>query len=314
MSLEKGSRPVLVLGTEDHEMNGIERLWQRAGLPYVYAVGNEGKRVTYAEANGAPGVSDPALIERCGGGIITVECCVPDLASSCVDEFDHHRPGHKGYNGAPSEAWYLSSFGQAVESSYFKHTVSPLVTPSDRVIGALDDNPRAVFQDLVPGANPKLASDVLLEGIGVMHGLNLASMRTRYDNGSAAFESLHAMKGWDGKVVDARSIGASLEEYNALNRLLYLAHAYHSGVGVLTHCVEGKPKLTVNGADEKGVANFIEFAQPLIRNGEATGLYANDRRGFAGIYIDPESDYAYRFGLKVPDSSDYNQLVTTNAN
>lgn len=312
MSLEKGSHPVLVLGTEDHEMNGIERLWRKAGLPYVYAVGDEGKRVTYAEAYESPAVSDPDLVKRCGNGIITVECCVPDLASSCVDELDHHRPGNKGYDGAPSEAWYLSSFGQAVESKYFRQAVSSLVTPSDRIIGALDDNPRAVFQDLVPEANPKLASDVLLEGIGVMHGLNLACMRTLYENGSATFESLPAMKDWDSKVVDARSIGASLEEHKALNRLLSLAHAYRTGKGVLTHCIEGKPKLTLNGADENGVASFRDLAQQLIRNGEATGLYTNDRRGFGGIYIEPESDYAHRYGLNVADSTNYNQLVTTN--
>lgn len=131
---DSNTSPLLfVLGASDPEMSAIETLIREAGALAIYAVDDDGQRVTPRSAYSAARTSDDAALHRaCTGQLVyTVECgpgpnaswawlrtgLVPgrETESDCsalVLRIDHHRPGDPGY-GQPS-ANYLcaSSIGQ----------------------------------------------------------------------------------------------------------------------------------------------------------------------------------------------------------
>lgn len=324
MSCEYSQGPTLVLGTYDHEMAAIEKMCLLTRTPFVRAVGSDGNHAPYREAYRASGVSNLELVERLGGTIIPVECCIPGLVDRYVDRFDHHRPGDRGFYGDPSQAWELSSFGQFANSEHFRSTVQPLLREEDRAVGAIDDNPRATLQGLVPHVSPVVAFKVLLQGIAADHNRSIDCVSSEFRRGETEFQQLPTMPDWSGRVRDARNAAGPIPLYNGFDRLLYLAHAYKAGDGVLTHCVErSEPepdanadiaavtnlKVTVNGAAPESVADFAVWAGELIDSGEAHGLYLNERRGFGGFYVNPGSDYAARHALNRPHRAHYNLRV-----
>jgi len=98
-----------VLGSPDPEMQAIEQLLVDAGVPYEYAIGMDGRRVTPGTAYRAVGLGGG----RSTGTMILVECGGDEnFAGGRVIHVDHHHPGDPGYGRGPEEAIAASSIGQ----------------------------------------------------------------------------------------------------------------------------------------------------------------------------------------------------------
>lgn len=311
MSFKRGHGSVFVLGTHDAEMAAIEQLFVAACIPYAYAHDEDGSRTAYQDAYRASTVSNPLLVES-AESIIPIECCIPTYKSHYAGRIDHHRPKDPGYEGDPSDAWLLSSLGQVANHPLLSTRIEPHLKPYHYAIGAIDDNPRAVFNDLVPEVRPNAAFAVLIDGIAKEHGISFETAYRKYKAGLSCFNALPMMPMWDSEVRDARTSGIRIPIYNSQERLFQFARAYRAGVGIMTHCVDkpgGLAKVTVNNADELGVNNFIDWAEQMVLAGELRGTYGQARRGYAGAYINPKSDYALQYGLYLNGSKAYNHLV-----
>lgn len=100
-----------VLGAPDPEMEAIERLLVSVGVPYEYAYGMNGRRVTRATAYWAVGLGGG----RSTGAMVLVECGGDeDFAGARGVRVDHHHPGDPGYGRGPEEAVAASSIGQVI--------------------------------------------------------------------------------------------------------------------------------------------------------------------------------------------------------
>ena len=314
MSCEFGQGPTLVLGTHDPEMAAIKRMCDLTGTSYVYATDRDKNRVSYGNTYSAAGMSNLEQIERLGGFIIPVECCIPELTDRYVSRYDHHRQGDPGHDGEPCQAWELSSFGQYTNDPRFAPLYSPFLRNKIAQLEQFDDNPPAAIQNLLPSCITKMAIEVLIEGIAADLNCSAKFIDNELAKSAGDFSRLPTMSEWSGKVYDARTEGTRAPVYNHSDRLLYLAHAYISGAGVITHCVDSEkpdadPKVTVNGADSQSVADFVTYAEGLKANGEAYNIYFNIRRGYGGFYVVEGSDYANRFSLNKAEQTHYNLQV-----
>lgn len=98
-----------VLGAPDPEMAAIERLLLAAGVPYQYAVMDDGSRVTPATAYQCAEVDSAADL------VVLVERAPRVNAPGRVVTVDHHRPGDAGYGLPPAEYMMGSSIGQVLD-------------------------------------------------------------------------------------------------------------------------------------------------------------------------------------------------------
>jgi hypothetical protein len=109
----------VVFGARDPESEAAKELCEACGVPYGQAVSFLTRRdVTPSDAYDSDGwVSHGAARLGPGSRVLLFECdgagLLSKLPPGChVSRLDHHRPGDRGWNRAPSEFWPASSLGQ----------------------------------------------------------------------------------------------------------------------------------------------------------------------------------------------------------
>ena len=130
--------PTVVLFADDPEMQAIQDLLKDCSVPFVHAIGKDGRRVTPANAYEAAGATPPLRCVQCGNEVnlgdphgcsdpqsdrhtlptlILVEGDIPSTANFFGQEpirIDHHRPGDPGFTKLPNEFLPGSSLGQVL--------------------------------------------------------------------------------------------------------------------------------------------------------------------------------------------------------
>lgn len=129
------------LGAKDIEMDAIESVLKEMGVPYSYALDENGKRVHPGNAYKAASIK----VEEVGQYVWWVEC---STAGEKAD-IDHHFLGNPGYGLPAHQAVAASSLGQLC-----KH-LGVEMTQEMCVIAASDHNLRAAYEGRVPGVTPE---------------------------------------------------------------------------------------------------------------------------------------------------------------
>lgn len=100
-----------LLGAKDPEMDMMEKLLEKIGMPFAYATVG-GVRVHAGNAYKAY----PVVVLD-GHRLVLVECEPANIADfPDFIRIDHHRPGDPGYDLGPADFWKASSIGQLHET------------------------------------------------------------------------------------------------------------------------------------------------------------------------------------------------------
>src|SRR5690606_16297070 len=98
---------VWVLGTQDPEMELIDRLLRQCGEEVIYATDSSGQRVHPGSAYKCP---IPEVPEN---SLVYAVECIDKLPPGWI-RIDHHRPGDPGYGRPPEDFFSASSIGQVL--------------------------------------------------------------------------------------------------------------------------------------------------------------------------------------------------------
>ncbi len=138
---------IFMLGSKDIEMDAIENVLKANGLPYGYALDENGKRCHPRNAYKAVGTDAPWSVDDFDE-IVLVECSM-NLGGRKFATVDHHFKGNPGYGMPAEQAVAASSLGQICK------LLEVEMTQEMCVIAASDHNLRAAYEGRVSGVTPE---------------------------------------------------------------------------------------------------------------------------------------------------------------
>ena len=263
---------LFVLGAADPEMNAMEELLARHGVPLLHAqVG--GKRVHPANAYDAPPPAAALDLLARGGSVWLIECVGNPPAGA--QRIDHHFAGDTGYGQPPARFWSASSLGQTVAVLDQLLPKPVQVTQEMKWVAAADHCLGAAYAGLCPGVDP----DALLQW-------HVAS-RAAFERRSAAAvlcdvvstqRALHAAP----RVTLAPGVvSADMRNRASPELLIAAAHARQCCLSAV-RARDGRTKIGCLVGSPQQIRAFMQqwaLAQRL------TGIYGDPARGFAGAYV-----------------------------
>lgn len=267
---------IFILGVDDTEMREIEKVLQKQGKEYQYAMSG-GRRVHPGNAYKA----DPIDID---GEAVLVEC-----EPSGIRDFiriDHHRPGDPGYGLPASEFWQASSLGQLWEMLGMHPSKWELSIHNAMILAAMDHCPAHAIRGECPGVSAQEVLDRKIQEVAKGTNHDVWEVREKVSLYSELIDQSPflsvSMEG--GMLIDLRS--EYLGEGYSVELLAAQVAALAGGHAVLLRHRDaaGKPeKWSISGhASPEVVEGFMKFWAPAQG---LTGIYGVPTRGYAGGYL-----------------------------
>lgn len=199
---------VFILGADDPEMQVIANCLRKKELEYRYAAVG-GQRCHPANAYRADSSITPeGEISDLAGDyddFVFVECRPWDVSLETKHQrllsLDHHEEGDPGYELGPEDFWEASSLGQVIRALRIMGYPLP-ITPSMRILAAMDHCRQAAIRGECPGISPYEVITRRIQEIAAAKSMTSEAVRTRIDEYIAIFRDCQIKKFGPGEVID----------------------------------------------------------------------------------------------------------------
>lgn len=288
-----------VLGAPDPEMQMIEEFLSSKNNEFVYALGEDGKRVFPGNMYKA-NINDINYDEY--DAIFLVECYIRDIPADKAIVIDHHKPGDFGYGSPPVYFWEASSLGQVIRCYSIYYMEDVYISKEMKIAAAADHCLLAAYSGRCPGIDPDEVMSYrietrakfqnrpiedILEDVKKAISI-LKSNKTRVhvctkcgavkNNDNISIDCAHKFEPTEFFIADLRELTPIPELPEAAAR---------AGIAFISKIKDrdGREKVVIQSAPPELIEYFMsgKFI-PDIKD-----IYGDPSRGFAGGYIKKEN-------------------------
>lgn len=274
---------IFVLGAKDVEMNAIEQLLKQAGVQYVYACDNAGKRCHPGNAYKATGFSGEVPDND---RIVRVECNGPAfdwIDTTRITVVDHHFPVDPGYGKGPEEYLEASSIGQTWQ--ILRDELGLIYWGTDiplDYVAAADHCLEAAYRGKCPKIDPEKLKEYRIKWKSELTGKPVEEIRSDIDKAICILKDAMRMNSVlrvEKPYADLRGMGSipELPEASCIAGIPFVADQSDR---------DGRKKVVL-----MGVPQGSDLVQRFMNGELVSGLceyYGDPARGFAGGYLTNE--------------------------